>query len=156
MSLIFSFEKSRSEFFSGETMKESTEAIDYSGNSDKADETKKEKDQASYDRIASIMLAAMGEEPTPEATTSVPGKRGHDVTVTTTNTTRGSMGMGIMGGMGSYGRFQHNHKRGKREWLSFRGSRESRVGDDYQVAFLPPVETDTNDNGGADKKGKGK
>eukprot|EP00536_Pseudo-nitzschia_multiseries_P003415 jgi/Psemu1/7725/gm1.7725_g len=33
----------------------------------------------------------------------------------------------------------NSNKRGKREWLSFRGNRQSRVGDDYQVTSLPPV-----------------
>ena len=32
----------------------------------------------------------------------------------------------------------HN-KRGKREWLSYRGTRHSRVGEDYQVTSLPSV-----------------
>ena len=43
-------------------------------------------------------------------------------------------GMGIMGAYGN-----NSAKRGKREWLSYRGSRHSRVGEEYQVASLPPV-----------------
>ena len=70
--------------------------------------------------------------------TSMPGKR--DLAApTSTSTTTSSSGMGIMG--------VHNAKRGKREWLSFRGSRQTRVGEDYQVASLPPVDNiNTNTN----------
>lgn len=43
---------------------------------------------------------------------------------------------GIMGG-------SHSAKREKREWLSFRGTKHTRVGEEYQVAFLPPVGSST-------------
>ena len=36
--------------------------------------------------------------------------------------------------------FTSNGKRGKKEWLSFRGTRHSRVGEMFQVALLPAVE----------------
>ncbi len=42
----------------------------------------------------------------------------------------------IMGGFQSA-------KREKREWLSFRGAKHTRVGEEYQVAFLPPVGSST-------------
>ena len=42
----------------------------------------------------------------------------------------------IMGG-------SHSAKREKREWLSFRGTKHTRVGEEYQVAFLPPVGSGT-------------
>jgi len=80
---------------------------------------------------------------------SMSGKRDHDgqnITVATA-TTVSSTGMGIVGG--------NNAKRGKREWLSFRGSRETRVGENYQVTSLPPVEANTEtDNTTSNGKGK--
>jgi hypothetical protein len=36
--------------------------------------------------------------------------------------------------------FTSNAKRGKKEWLLFRGTRHSRVGEMFQVALLPAVE----------------
>jgi hypothetical protein len=58
-----------------------------------------------------------------------------------------SAGMGIMG--------FNTAKRGRREWLAFRGSRQTRVGESYQVASLPPVEgTKTFENETGNGKGK--
>jgi len=82
--------------------------------------------------------------------TSMSGKRDHDAP---TSTSTSSPGMGIMG--------VHDAKRGKREWLSFRGSRQTRVGEDYQVASLPPVDntntnTTTNTDNTTPSNGEGK
>lgn len=74
---------------------------------------------------------------------SASGKRDHSGR----NVTESSAGMGIMG--------VHSAKRGKREWLSFRGSRQTRVGADYQVTSLPPLETNA-ETGNAPSNGKGK
>ena len=68
---------------------------------------------------------------------SVSGKRNNE----SQNTTGGAIttsgrAMGILG--------TNTAKRGKREWLAFRGIRQTRVGGDYQVATLPPL-------GGEDK-----
>ena len=47
-------------------------------------------------------------------------------------------------------------KRPKREWLAFHGVKHTRVGADFQVASLPPVESRTvaGDNGSENNKGK--
>ena len=56
-------------------------------------------------------------------------------------------GLEILGG--------NSAKRGKREWLPFRGSRQTRVGENYQVTSLPSLETSTNsDDKNSDDMGK--
>mmetsp|Transcript_22419 Transcript_22419/g.53319 ORF Transcript_22419/g.53319 Transcript_22419/m.53319 type:complete len:152 (-) Transcript_22419:533-988(-) len=77
--------------------------------------------------------------------TSVSGKRYMEVQNDNTATIR--TGLGMIGG--------NENKRGKREWLPFRGSRQTRVGENYQVASLPSLETSAKKNNeNSDEKGK--
>ena len=79
--------------------------------------------------VSSVEGSSIGLDRTfPSILTS--GKRDHNGTFDTITAT----GMGIIGG-----RNYNRAKRGKREWLSPRGSRQTRVGKDFQVASLPPV-----------------
>jgi hypothetical protein len=97
-------------------------------------------------------VAAMesGKDSLTTGVTSMFGKRDHDsqnsTVAATTTTSTSSTGMGIMGA--------NNAKRGKHEWLSFRGTRQTRVGENYQVTSLPPVDNTNIDNTPTNGKGK--
>lgn len=80
--------------------------------------------------------------------TSMSGKRNHNgQNISVATTTTSSIGLRTMG--------VNNAKRGRREWLSFRGSRQTRVGGDFQVSSLPPVEAKSKEEN-TSSSGRGK
>ncbi len=99
-----------------------TELPDTNGGNGSASDKKEDQGTQSLETAAAA-LASVGtteESSNGDSLADPPsGKREHNCTTP-----------GIMGG---------NAKRGKREWLSFRGARHTRVGEDYQVASLPPM-----------------
>ncbi len=106
-----------------------------SGNDSSSNKNEDQSNQSLETAAAALASIGATQGPTTESSATdnntsleapASGKRDHNGT-----------SVGIMGG-------NHSAKRGKREWLSFRGARHTRVGEDYQVASLPPVGGVTN------------
>eukprot|EP00533_Pseudo-nitzschia_delicatissima_P014057 CAMPEP_0197279950 /NCGR_PEP_ID=MMETSP1432-20130617/20813_1 /TAXON_ID=44447 /ORGANISM="Pseudo-nitzschia delicatissima, Strain UNC1205" /LENGTH=120 /DNA_ID=CAMNT_0042746557 /DNA_START=13 /DNA_END=375 /DNA_ORIENTATION=+ len=101
-----------------------TELPDTNGGNGSASDKKEDQGAQSLETAAAALAsvgATEGEGSSNSESLAAPasGKRDHN------GTTPGIMGASA--------------KRGKREWLSFRGARHTRVGEEYQVASLPPM-----------------